>query len=193
MHRLFSFVSVTLVALAALAVACGGHTVDQPTQDPSSGSSNPSDSGSSGSSTAPFTTMTGAAGGMQAGPDGAPPPDAVCSAVGDRRNATPSEMAQYCVCEKDLTYLLWRCYGPSPSAPSPQASCTETLVNPGSQGSCLVDWHMCSDGKTYALSCTGGAECYCLIDSRIAVTVPPMDMCPESKPELNKLCGWQLN
>jgi hypothetical protein len=104
----------------------------------------------------------------------------------------PGENAQYCVCTQESSFLVWNCYGPSPTAPKPQTSCSQTFVNPGGQGSCLVNWLSCSDGKVYSLSCVN-MSCYCLVDGAAAVTLEPLATCPESKSAINSLCGWQLN
>src|SRR4029077_7428367 len=133
--------------------------------------------------------------------DGAPPPNIVCDTAGLRRDATPDENAQYCVCEQvsrvegaqTSTWLLWACYGPPPSSPRPSATCTYTDVNPGvGNGSCWVNWASCSDGQVYSFSCANRI-CNCLVQGhRTPVQLEPRDTCPENKIDLNAFCGWNL-
>lgn len=120
-------------------------------------------------------------------------PGPACDTPGERRPAAPSEMAQYCICSpmgEDL--LIWECYGPPPSAPTPQATCNYTTVQPGTgNGSCVVSWEHCSDGQVYSLSCIDSV-CYCLVQGQVTVNLEPLQSCPESEADLNSLCGWNL-
>jgi hypothetical protein len=102
-------------------------------------------------------------------------------------------MTQYCVCtpmgEDDL---IWECYGPSPSAPKPETTCSYTSVNGGTgQGSCYVSWEKCSDGQVYAVSCVE-TNCWCIVQGLMTALLEPMEACPEDKATLNMLCGWEL-
>ena len=163
-------------------LACGGQTTNV------GGDGSPASP--EGSATAPGTT-----GGLASGEDGSPPAQVTCDTAGERRDAAASEDAQYCVCEKDMagafSYLLWRCYGPSPTGPAPQASCAETFMNPGGQGSCTVDWNSCSDGHVYMVSCDNSI-CYCLVDGKVTVSLEALSSCPETKSQIDSLCGWKL-
>jgi hypothetical protein len=92
-------------------------------------------------------------GGPHAGGSSEPGPR--CDTVGTRRMAMATEMAEYCICKLVAEEtLVWVCYGPSPTAQRPQATCLYTTVNPGTgSGSCLVNWSNCSDGKIYGFNC----------------------------------------
>lgn len=115
-----------------------------------------------------------------------------CDDAGARRDASPAEMSQYCVCTpKGEEFLVWECYGPSPSTPKPNASCPYTTVNAGNDGSCYVSWEKCSDGQVYAISCVD-TYCWCLVQGIETVQLEPMQGCPEDKNTLNQLCGWEL-
>jgi hypothetical protein len=127
-----------------------------------------------------------------AGGSAGPPP--ACDDAGIRRAATPAEMAQYCLCTAmGEDELVWECYGPSPSAPKPQATCAYTTVNPGSgQGSCSVTWENCSDGKVYGVLCIE-SYCQCTVQGMASTQLGPMQTCPEDKGTLDSLCGWDLH
>lgn len=116
----------------------------------------------------------------------------ICSDAGARRDADPSESAQYCICTPMGEESVWDCYGPSPSAPKPNATCKRTTVDEGTgDGSCLVQWESCSDGQLYAVSCIDGA-CYCMVQGEITVYLPALQSCAQDKPSINSLCGWDL-
>ena len=112
---------------------------------------------------------------------------------GQQRPAMPCEMAQVCICTPmGAEKSVWDCYGPSPSAPKPQATCNSTTVNPGTgQGSCYVSWQDCSDGHVYAIDCVE-TSCECLVQGQVTELLAPSSTCPEKKSDLNMLCGWDL-
>jgi hypothetical protein len=163
-------------SLLAIALAsCGADTDDPAAAPPSDGRSN----------------ETGGAVAQRGAPDPTEPAD--CD-VGDRRDAVGSEAAEaeYCVCEaaEDIG-KVWRCYGPSPDAPRPKASCSWTFVQPGDAASCFVSWSECSDAHIYSLSCVN-EFCVCLVDGNVGAELEPGTRCPEGLGELNDLCGWSL-
>jgi hypothetical protein len=201
----------TLVVAAALIAACGGQRTDSGGGGMVSGSGGGGMvsgsggggvvSGSDSGSTSGGATSASAGGGPQ-WTDAGPPAQIVCTTQGQRRDATAEENAQYCVCEpvsqvegtQTTTWLLWSCYGPSPSTPKPSpTTCTFTDVNPGSgDGSCWVNWSSCSNGKNYSFSCVDH-YCKCLVQgASTTVFVEPRNSCPEDKASLNALCGWNL-
>ena len=162
----------------ALLISCGGNAQGDGPSAPSGGAGMPGTGSGSGNAQA-----AGAAGASKP-----PPSEQVCANEGERREPRADEKAKYCVCEKDL---LWRCYGPAPDDTQAQAACSDVLVNQGSNGSCLVIWQACSDGKLYSVSCVDRL-CYCLIQGEPTAELEPRDSCPESLTDFNETCGWQL-
>jgi len=116
-----------------------------------------------------------------------------CEEAGSRRLPTAAEMAQYCLCTAiGEDNLAWECYGPPSTAAKPQATCGYTTVSPGTgHGSCLVTWEKCSNGQVYGISCVDN-YCECLVQGIVTALLAPMETCPEDKPALNMLCGWDL-
>jgi hypothetical protein len=188
------FITRVWFLMPIVAAACGGgRALVVGSRDGGEGSSG---SGSASSGGGPNSSTGG-----PAWTDAGPPAAIMCSTVGERRNATPDENAQYCTCTQvtdregtqSNTWLLWSCYGPPPGSPSPSTSCTYRDFSPGiGNGSCWVDWASCSDGQTYSMQCAN-RNCSCLVQGhRTTVLVEPRDTCPDNKPDLNALCGWNL-
>jgi hypothetical protein len=146
--------------------------------------------GDAGGADAPGRSGTSEGGNVSGGSPGLGP---ICDSAGTRRPATAAEMSQYCVCESMAEDLIWECYGPSPSASKPQATCMYTDVNPGTgQGSCFVNWSSCSDGNVYSFTCIDHV-CNCFVQGKQTMfAIEARDTCPESKQELDTLCGWDL-
>jgi hypothetical protein len=165
------------VLSVALCIGCGGRV--GPSGGDATGS--PDSGGTSGSE------IIG-----EAGAGGSTDPGRPCDVIGAKRAASPSEMTQYCVCTLAGQVLLWRCYGPAPNAPRPQATCKNLLSVSGTgNGSCFVSWSNCSDSKDYSISCVSG-DCNCLVQAQPTAFLEPRDTCPESKADFNMLCGWNL-
>src|SRR4051794_13033245 len=76
-----------------LALGCGGNAQGDAPPAMSGGAGTPGSGSSHGDAEA-----GGALGGKP------PPPEQVCSQVGERRDPRADESAQYCVCEADLTW-----------------------------------------------------------------------------------------
>ena len=84
--------------------------------------------------------------------------------------------------------MLWSITGGSKT----QTTCPYTTVSAGTNdGSCYVSWEKCSDGHVYAVSCVD-TYCECLVQGTVTALLGPMQTCPEDKPTLNVLCGWDL-
>jgi hypothetical protein len=181
--------------LIVVGTGCGGHSASPPDTgdtDGSAGGTTTSGTANDGhAGTAVFGG--GSSGGEPPGEGGADDaqPSNACDVAGERRDASPAEGAQYCVCEQASAGLIWRCYGPSPTAPIPSASCASGSASPGTgDGSCLVNWS-CADGRLFQVSCVDGA-CYCLVQGVITTDLAPLDSCPVTEADANTLCGWNL-
>lgn len=158
-------------------------------------------SGGSSRSAASSGGPASSAGGGGQWSDAGPSAQIVCTTQGQRRTATPTENAQYCVCEpvsrtegtQTTTWLVWSCYGASPRTPTPSpTACSFIDTNPGSGGSCWANWSSCSNGENYSLTCID-RDCRCMVDGRsTTVLVEPRDSCPPDKATLNSLCGWNV-
>jgi hypothetical protein len=186
-----------LVFFGGLLVGCGGRALPQrgdglPSQggDSSAGAES-SDGGGDSSAGAESSDEGIVSGGGGASIDAAPR----CTVPDASRAASPDEHSQYCVCTPQGAQgqmLLWECYGPSPTAAKPQATCMYTNTDPGTNnGSCFVIWTQCSDGSDYSITCIN-SDCYCLVKGQRTTILEPRDSCPESKTDANALCGWNL-
>jgi hypothetical protein len=173
--------------LGALACGCGGRAKEPgAVVSSSSGGTGSVNAGSADDGSAD----AGSSGAVSGGNPGPPP---ACVQAGTRRSATSAEMAQYCLCSPvGGDELAWECYGPSPTAARPETTCTYTSVNQGTgQGSCSVSWEKCSDAQVYAILCID-SYCQCTVQGIPTAMLAPMQTCPESKADLNALCGWKL-
>ena len=98
--------------------------------------------------------------------------------VGDRRDAEPSEQAEYCICESEgsAASTVWQCYGPDPSNPPVRADTTcdgGTGTGAADDSGCLISWE-CTDGHTYGLVCFGQG-CFCQIDGQTRQSIPRVE------------------
>ena len=197
---------IRIIMVIVTVAACGGHNVDAGRSDGGAGGAGGvaglgggggagaagGEAGSAGSGGGESSSAGSGAGSTEAGPSA----DLQCETTGQRRNATPAESAQYCVCEVVSPAddsLIWRCYGPAPGSPTPSPKCTYEDANQGTgTGSCWVNWASCSDGQNYSLSCAD-QSCSCLIDGRrTTIQVEPRDSCPMDLNGINAVCGWNL-
>lgn len=114
-----------------------------------------------------------------------------CDDPGDRRDAVPSEMAQYCICGGGVAGI-WQCYGPPDIGHGP-VQCSNKFVNPGTgSGSCAVIVSDCADDHLYSLLCID-MNCQCLVDGDGIGELEPRSSCPEDFDELGALCSWRIS
>lgn len=178
------------IPLMACVAACGGRSsadhADAASFAVAPDGTSPEVGSGSSSEDGPLDDATGSG--------GSPAFGVTCDSVGARRPATPSEMAEYCICTAVAEeVVVWVCYGPSPTAVEPDATCLYTTVDPGTgDGSCYVSWKNCSDGQIYGMTCVDH-DCHCLVEGTYtSVNLEPRDACPETKADLDALCGWSL-
>lgn len=179
----------TVAFVVLLLLGCGSHTM-QP-----GGGNPPQTSSSSGAEQGTTTFVVGQAP-VESVDAGTPSVASYCDPPDASRPATSGENAAYCVCTlmgppMGQQLQTWECYGPSPSQPQPNPTCSYTFGNPGGSGSCLTIWSKCSDGKEYVVSCVD-RTCDCLIDGEIVVRLEPRDVCPLNKADVNADCGWAI-
>jgi hypothetical protein len=118
-----------------------------------------------------------------------------CDTPDASRPATASEGAAYCVCTSmPFGPPNWKCYGPAQDtdAGKPSPTCESLNSQPGTgSGSCRVTWGSCTDGGIYEIACVD-SDCVCLVNGSTTAILEPRESCPQSKSDINALCGWNL-
>jgi len=116
--------------------------------------------------------------------------DAVRCEPGQRRDATPEEGAEYCICPEETRF--WTCYGPNPELNrDTDVQCNSEFSLGSDAQSCTQNYSGCEDSRTYLVTCSRGF-CYCIIDAEPVGELEPGSTCPETLAEANELCGWGL-
>lgn len=121
-------------------------------------------------------------------------PTGVATAVrctpGTRRDATPEEGAQYCICPPETE--IWTCYGPNPAlVRDANAHCKSAFSLGDSSEGCTKTYSNCEDERSYLVSCTS-SFCFCVIDAEPVAELEPGATCPGTLDEANQMCGWRL-